>query len=778
MAISTVNATDNDINSVVSVGDNNNSDVVAVQETTDEIVSVDENDVLNSIVTEEDLTATPKTFTYLNETINKNDEVDVYLDGDYTFDSLSDGNFADGIVINRAVTIHGDGSVIDANFCKIFNIKSNNVVLQDISFKNADCAISFIGNDCVVADCNFTNCMGSSCGGAIYWDGNNAVVRNCNFNSNKAEKAGAIYFKEDKCRKCTISNCSFYNCSSEYGAGALFFRNCDYINISDCSFDNCTSNGNGGAIFWYECNNGFINNCTFNFCYVYGDYECTGGAIELSGENCVLANCSFSYCASNYYGGAIDWNGKKGILANCSFDNCYSFFEYGSYSGAVNWNYFVDCVLANCSFTNCFADNGGALYILNPLNGVVNNCKFDNCSGTYQGGAIVGEYNDYNWNAVQNPLNITNCNFTDCHVNVMGGAISWDLENAVIDSCNFENCYVDGDEQACGGAIYWDSNVLTDDEFAGGQKIISNCNFTNCHADGEDEGTGLGGAIYSIDSNCTAYECNFTKNSARIGGATYNISAVNCEFSYNNASESDPAMSAGNNEGCIFINNTIQTSTPKPKDVQIQAQNLIAEVNENKYLVVTLLDNKNNPVVGVNVTVDLNGPVTILTDGNGQVKVSTKDLAAGTYVATITFNGTDRYNRASATANVVIRQTSESESGNSSVNETQPSKPVTPTTTAPKKDTVKLTLKKVKVKKSAKKLTIQSTLKINGKAVKGKLIKFKFNKKSYKAKTNSKGVAKITVKKSVLKKLKKGKKVTYTATYGKVTKKITVKVLK
>ena len=44
---------------------------------------------------------------------------------------------------------------------------------------------------------------------------------------------------------------------------------------------------------------------------------------------------------------------------------------------------------------------------------------------------------------------------------------------------------------------------------------------------------------------------------------------------------------------------------------------------------------------------------------------------------------------------------------------------------------------------------------------KGKIIKFKFNKKTYKAKTNAKGVAKITVKKAVLKKLKKGKKITY-----------------
>ena len=89
-----------------------------------------------------------------------------------------------------------------------------------------------------------------------------------------------------------------------------------------------------------------------------------------------------------------------------------------------------------------------------------------------------------------------------------------------------------------------------------------------------------------------------------------------------------------------------------------------------------------------------------------------------------------------------------------------------------------LTLKKVTVKRFAKKLTIQAILKVNGNVVKDKLIKFKFNKKSYKAKTNAKGVAKITVKKAVLKKLKKGKKVTYTAKYGKITKKVKVTVKK
>ena len=96
-----------------------------------------------------------------------------------------------------------------------------------------------------------------------------------------------------------------------------------------------------------------------------------------------------------------------------------------------------------------------------------------------------------------------------------------------------------------------------------------------------------------------------------------------------------------------------------------------------------------------------------------------------------------------------------------------------------KKLTVKqiLSIKTVKVKKSAKKLVLTATLKkVNGKYIRGKWIKFKFKGKTYKAKTSKKGVAKVTIKKSVLKKLKVGKKVTYQATYLKTTVKKTAKV--
>ena len=90
-----------------------------------------------------------------------------------------------------------------------------------------------------------------------------------------------------------------------------------------------------------------------------------------------------------------------------------------------------------------------------------------------------------------------------------------------------------------------------------------------------------------------------------------------------------------------------------------------------------------------------------------------------------------------------------------------------------------ITLKTATVKKSAKNLTLTATLKKSQvKYITGKTIKFKFNKKTYYAKTDSNGVAKVTLKKSAFKNLKAGSKVTYQATFLKTTIKKTAKVKK
>ena len=82
------------------------------------------------------------------------------------------------------------------------------------------------------------------------------------------------------------------------------------------------------------------------------------------------------------------------------------------------------------------------------------------------------------------------------------------------------------------------------------------------------------------------------------------------------------------------------------------------------------------------------------------------------------------------------------------------------------------------MKKSAKQLVLSATLKKGKQAMASKTITFKFNGKKYVKKTNRNGIAKVTIKKSVLSKLKVNKKLTYSATYSKDTVKKTIKVKK
>ena len=66
------------------------------------------------------------------------------------------------------------------------------------------------------------------------------------------------------------------------------------------------------------------------------------------------------------------------------------------------------------------------------------------------------------------------------------------------------------------------------------------------------------------------------------------------------------------------------------------------------------MDSLGKPLSGFNITVDFNGTKNYTTDSSGQVKISTKGLAANIYEVLITFNGTDNYVNCSKTTNVSI----------------------------------------------------------------------------------------------------------------------------
>ena len=219
---------------------------------------------------------------------------------------------------------------------------------------------------------------------------------------------------------------------------------------------------------------------------------------------------------------------------------------------------------------------------------------------------------------------------------------------------------------------------------------------------------------------------------------------------------------------------TVSVSSGK-KTEEIGKSNIIVDLEENfnLNLTVNVADieegNAANLVITTNST--FTGNVTVqVADKNYTVKVEKgkgsipiSGLSAGTYTATAFFKSNGIFNDAVKSTTFKVT-----------------AKPAAP---AKKEAVIKLTLKNVKVKKSAKKLVLSATLKINGKAAKkGTKLVFKFKNKKFKAKVGKKGVAKYTIKakmlKKLLKKVKVGKKVKYQVTYGGKTVSRTVKVKK
>ena len=134
----------------------------------DENLILDENEDSRFIDTNEKTKLSDSntySFTKLNETINSENTV-IDLTDNYKY-MAGDESFVNGIIINRSISINGNGITIDgSNTARIFNIKAADVTINNIIFTNGK------------ADEN------SEAGGAIYWNGANGTLSNSTFNNN------------------------------------------------------------------------------------------------------------------------------------------------------------------------------------------------------------------------------------------------------------------------------------------------------------------------------------------------------------------------------------------------------------------------------------------------------------------------------------------------------------------------------------------------------------------------------------------------------------------
>ena len=167
------------------------------------------------------------------------------------------------------------------------------------------------------------------------------------------------------------------------------------------------------------------------------------------------------------------------------------------------------------------------------------------------------------------------------------------------------------------------------------------------------------------------------------------------------------------------VNKTLTFNKTKTNAV-IQAPKVTAIYNVAKNLVITLKDSNGNALFGKYVTVKV-GSVSkrLKTDKNGKVSLNVATLVPKAYVASISFAGDDDYNKASSTVKVVVSKA------------------------VPKLSAKAKTFKKsVKVKKY--KVTLKNNL---NKVLKNVKLTVKVNKRTYSAKTNSKGVATFKITK-------------------------------
>ena len=539
--------------SAVSAADNVTGDI-GVEKAVDDVVTVDKQDNINVENNQGILGENENIYGNFTELTNEIESTGEYqtlsLNNSYVFDSNCDSSGY--ITLNKPLIIDGNNYFIDAkNSTDIFNIKSNDITLKNIIFKNAkgNGAIVLRGGYCTIINCTFINNTITTFndGGAICVMGNNCSIINCTFINNTVVKysGGAICVKGTN---CSIINSTFENNSAVQSGnciifsnvakngfifGSKFFNNDGKSNsqvyftdvqaiIINCQFYNnnntsVTLTGRDSKIInsTFKSNNGYsINvastNCLIDKCNFEDNLKYS---ISMSGTyNSTIINCNFT---NNYETPVWNLNSINGSIINCSFNKNrhYSIFWRGT-NGSLYNSTFTDNIgsevvgwqvnngLIN---NNTFKNNNVTNYdiLISSENTIVENCTFLNNAKGIKSGALK-------WDGSNGSLK--NSMFNNCSAN-LGGAISWSGSNGSLNNLQFLNNHA-----LHGGAI----------QFYGDNLTISDCRFDNCSAK-------YGGAIRDSSSNLTISNCSFINCSANNGGGVIyeekgELTILNCTF--------------------------------------------------------------------------------------------------------------------------------------------------------------------------------------------------------------------------------------------------------
>ncbi|MBR0270453.1 MAG: hypothetical protein IJQ68_00435 [Methanobrevibacter sp.] len=582
------------------------------------------------------------TFTELQQKVDLADNAStLILEKDYAYNYSEDTY----ISVNKNITIDGAGHTLDACGFKILSVKSDNVVLKNITFINADywgSAVSVYGNNVKIYDCIFKDNRNSfetySEGGALFINGSNTLISNCIFEHNRI--GGLVNLYGGAVGICgngtVISGCYFEDnfVSGEYscGGGALY---CD----GDLDIVNSTFLSNGVSC-----------------------YGSSGGAIYSKG-NLSITDSVFKdndLSGVNVYGGAV--YGESVDVSNSVFDSnsIAGFTSWESSSSAMGGAIIASEVNVHGSnFTNnrasCYdeyaSSKGGAIYSFGILN--ADDSIFENNSADK--GEALWAYKVYS--------DLDNCTFTDNDYALVKAYIySWGLDKYYGGSEKLEIRVIEDDKIRANATVNISINGknytrTTDEEGIASIAInlkAGQYNVTASYADAVTRtvvtvwSTVDGDNITKTFRNATQYQAAFRdSNGYRLKNNTEVEFNINGVF-YKRLTDEDGVarlninlgpgeyiITAKNPESGEYYSNTVRVLPNIAENTD-----LVKYYKNDSQYVVRLLDDEGSPVgEGVNVTFNINGVFYERTsNATGHAKLNI-NLSPGTYIITASYNG-------------------------------------------------------------------------------------------------------------------------------------------
>jgi len=499
-----------------------------------------------------------------------------------------------------------------------------------------------------------------------------------------------------------------------------------------------------------------------------------GGALFFIGKRNIIATSNFINCYASSKtksdvissGGAIYFGGNTGIVIDSNLTNCYvtssnpqENLEFSHIKGgAIYWEA-SNSLINNCTFNHCsvktglnFRSGGGAVYVIGDEK-LINNSRFINCTSARNGGAVYTE---------GNYLNITSSIFIDNNAPSDSGIYFREKSGIIKDSILIKNHN--------NPVIFVENNKITANYNWWGNTIENYNVYPHITS-----GTIVDNWLYLdliLEKNSIAVDetskLKFNINNLVTNGVVSNyVNSMLSDFNVNiftDYHKSNIIINRGYGEfkyvgtntpeGYILVkylnNEKLFNITIGKGETKILAPLITTEYNSGKTLVITLKNNYGHIIKNAMIKVSFNGKTNeIYTNNNGEVKISTNGLTPKSYGVKIVFNGNKNYLSSYTSTKITV-----------------------------KKATPKLTVKSKTFKKSIKVKKYSIILKDNlGKTIKNAKVTLKIDKKTYNAKTNSKGKATFKIKK-LIKKFKYNVIVTYKGNnyYNKVTKKVKITV--